>query len=1571
MVALSIRNNNPGNLRYAEQPGATEDDAGFAVFPDPETGMNAMGRQIFKDTQERQLPLGSLIRKYAPPEDDNDTASYVNFITGKTGLPADSSIPPDQLEALQLALIQMEGGEEAVEYFTSKEPEAEVVEPALAGRTEFFQPDLASIGIEPRDYSAPLSVVRSRPEEKPPSLVSFRDSQQFRDLIQDKGVAGVAREVSGLVNNLLGSYDFTYEQLKNGTADILQDLPATKNRKEKWLRDEEILAYFTNVETYGKYDPPTLVPVMNQQTGEQKVDPKTGALLFEEPFSPELRAMGAAIQDTAAMAAFSVPGALIGARTGAMLAAPLGPFGVAAGVAVGGLIGGAGLAGVGGFFDDLIFDDPDDIVIPSLQSWYNMGETGTYAVTFLATPAVALKTPLKSVADVFQGGKFLKNFKEIASQGFDPKKITGAQFKALDRESGNILGEKGVMQALQAGVKKPPKRWRFDPKKGPVSTRLATSLIEGSTKHLQSAATNPTGFLGWEALFGGLMSGGAFLAEEVAPNNMWWRLAAETGAPIASLPTGRATLWAAGKAWDGIKTATAGGAARQEALDKGRKALETFVGTTQENEAAARIYKYITTHPEFEAADGDPEKEIEAFIDIIVKPQPGDENLTPASSVRKQLGKDNPRARILLDLERELFAQDAALTVSRDENLAQFHQEAWRKIQELNKTGQPDAIRLAAMLEQSLMEDQIRGSMQKEIQQLDDALAKVYGEGEIPKDRIPDIAEKMFVLVQKSVRATKQRENNLWKAVPDFEIKAFRTPEGEESYVPRMVRIFGEDTKDKGLKFGTAGAEDDFLKALGAYAKDFESIRRRFPGDDLETSVPKALAREEANLKTALNKITGTAYEALPTKLVATARAEGKSVEEIIARLRQEAGKYLGRSSSPQRRATAKALNAQADLLAAARAPSKRTDDPSDWKPLTLSFLQEIRSSLGNKIKDLETGLNPNTNAARHLRHLKNAIDEDLLNIDVVKSLENTPRALQAPDVLAAYGTAKSYTLGRNNVFERSFLGKLSRTRSGGQRLVDPEDSFSLVTKGGNLRLARIAELRRAAQAVDDPTEELVTDIKGFESEKFKGVTELDYIDPRTGERVVEEFDPAKQERDIEDTVTGLIRNLAKKLTKKEVDPTSPTGDIKYSFDPKKLAEYRQSAEAEKLFSVYPTLAIDLADAQRAQALLNSAEILAKQKRNEPGHLAFKLFLDSDENTTEAMTKIIEGQTLGGRPIATARTLKGMVERIRKNGAVTDPKTNKTYSVEDQLNGMRASIFNYAGMVAGNYGIKPMDAQKFTDVLFSRLKSVEDPDFNLMKFMRDEGLIDEKWEKDLKQYLREITDTKEAFSTGDLDPILFKGSTMGRVAAIKIMGAMAVGATLNKVKKLLKIVNLEDFGIGAGVVAGGEGAKMAKTHFITAPQTLLVSEMTRIINNKEVLALALKRARSRAEQNEIIDQMNTILGANVVRRLPIVRRETGEYLEDYSDEEKEAVVVPRLEPPPEEVEREEVKAYPPMPPTAFDSMMSAAPPPTPVPTSQPVAQGPVDRQRFAALFPNDLASGIIRSRNQGIGSLMG
>lgn len=81
------RNNNPGNLRYSEfsrRAGAIARAGGFAVFPDEETGMAAIGK-LMRTRQYSGLTIAQAIARYAPPF-ENNTAGYNKRIQELTGL---------------------------------------------------------------------------------------------------------------------------------------------------------------------------------------------------------------------------------------------------------------------------------------------------------------------------------------------------------------------------------------------------------------------------------------------------------------------------------------------------------------------------------------------------------------------------------------------------------------------------------------------------------------------------------------------------------------------------------------------------------------------------------------------------------------------------------------------------------------------------------------------------------------------------------------------------------------------------------------------------------------------------------------------------------------------------------------------------------------------------------------------------------------------------------------------------------------------------------------------------------------------------------------------------------------------------------------------------------------------------------------------------------------------------------------------------------------------------------------------------------------------------------------------
>lgn len=117
---LAIRNNNPGNLRFAGQKGASKGENGFARFETPEAGLTAMRRQIVLDTQERGLTLDTFINKYAPPV-ENETTKYLKIVSKALGIKTTDRVPMSSVGDLQKIMIRLEGGQESVNFFLGTE----------------------------------------------------------------------------------------------------------------------------------------------------------------------------------------------------------------------------------------------------------------------------------------------------------------------------------------------------------------------------------------------------------------------------------------------------------------------------------------------------------------------------------------------------------------------------------------------------------------------------------------------------------------------------------------------------------------------------------------------------------------------------------------------------------------------------------------------------------------------------------------------------------------------------------------------------------------------------------------------------------------------------------------------------------------------------------------------------------------------------------------------------------------------------------------------------------------------------------------------------------------------------------------------------------------------------------------------------------------------------------------------------------------------------------------------------------------------------------------------------------
>jgi hypothetical protein len=93
--SIAWRNNNPGNLRAYKESfergaigtggGAKEKIPGFAIFPDVNTGWNAMV-DLLSQPMYQKLTIDEAIRKYAP-EIENDSEAYLKSLENQTGFP--------------------------------------------------------------------------------------------------------------------------------------------------------------------------------------------------------------------------------------------------------------------------------------------------------------------------------------------------------------------------------------------------------------------------------------------------------------------------------------------------------------------------------------------------------------------------------------------------------------------------------------------------------------------------------------------------------------------------------------------------------------------------------------------------------------------------------------------------------------------------------------------------------------------------------------------------------------------------------------------------------------------------------------------------------------------------------------------------------------------------------------------------------------------------------------------------------------------------------------------------------------------------------------------------------------------------------------------------------------------------------------------------------------------------------------------------------------------------------------------------------------------------------------------
>ncbi|WP_338561899.1 hypothetical protein [Erwinia sp. E_sp_B04_7] len=119
-----IRNNNPGNLNFAGQAGATKEggeNGRFAVFGSMQEGVAALYRQLQLYFKRGMNTLSSIVKTYAPAGDNNNVSAYVAALSKATGKGADEALDPNDMSTISRMMKGIVDHENGAGYISSSD----------------------------------------------------------------------------------------------------------------------------------------------------------------------------------------------------------------------------------------------------------------------------------------------------------------------------------------------------------------------------------------------------------------------------------------------------------------------------------------------------------------------------------------------------------------------------------------------------------------------------------------------------------------------------------------------------------------------------------------------------------------------------------------------------------------------------------------------------------------------------------------------------------------------------------------------------------------------------------------------------------------------------------------------------------------------------------------------------------------------------------------------------------------------------------------------------------------------------------------------------------------------------------------------------------------------------------------------------------------------------------------------------------------------------------------------------------------------------------------------------------
>ena len=584
--------------------------------------------------------------------------------------------------------------------------------------------------------------------------------------------------------------------------------------------------------------------------------------------------------------------------------------------------------------------------------------------------------------------------------------------------------------------------------------------------------------------------------------------------------------------------------------------------------------------------------------------------------------------------------------------------------------------------------------------------------------------------------------------------------------------------------------------------------------------------------------------------------------------------------------------------------------DAADLGTLTTRELTDMRSMALDLGRQFEAS--GQRNNARVAYSMADAMLDDLQNA----------RA-EGDDWRVAYDVARAYSRSLNDTFTRAFAGTAMATQRTGAERIAPELLASRLLQGGN-----------------DPTYLRVLQIN--EIGDFAAREGLEGADQTIG------------------TLRGVTEQILRNARAAAFNPE--TGQV----NPDALARWVE--QNKDLLDAFPALRTDLLDAQKANVLLR--ETGAANQRTQAEMMSQLSFYDLMNPVVAENGRRMFGTESPTTAIARALS-RGNKTPIRSLNNLLKVVEDAPPDLQPQaMTGLKSAVLEWASTKAGGSMSGTFSPSTLYDSMFKPLPGSQNR-ISLTEWMLENNVISEMEVKNLRTYLNEMVKYEASQSAGRMDelveragPILdfylsITGSAIGTRAQALVTGGNAGPGSL---------------------IAAGRGAETMRKLFSEIPAALQTDVMSELMRNPEMLAAMMRRPRNERESMQLAQRMQQLLVdggfiAPARRALPGTIREIGR---------------DRFEPPP--VPAAPPSPIPDTPPSVQDlpgpDQRGSLTPPPPVPTRSGAAapatiqraaapaappSGPVDRARFAAFFPNDPTTDLIRQQaaSGGIGSLMG